>query len=70
MLTRVPLIIRTPGGAKGHVVTTPVQLFDIVPTFLDIAGINATHVQFGVSQKEHILSGTDGDASRVRSVRQ
>ena len=31
VLTRVPLIIRTPGGTPGHVVAEPVQLFDIVP---------------------------------------
>ena len=66
VLTRVPLLVRTPGGARGHVVTTPVQLFDIVPTFLDIAGINATHVHFGLSQKDSILHGTDGDENRVR----
>jgi len=51
VLTRVPLIVRTPGGVKGHAVKTPVQLFDIVPTILDIAGIPLKHVQFGVSQK-------------------
>ena len=57
VLTRVPLLVRTPGGAKGHVVAEPVQLFDIVPTFLDLAGINLTHVQFGVSQAAQVLHG-------------
>jgi choline-sulfatase len=65
VLTRVPLLVRTPGGARGHVVTSPVQLFDIVPTFLDLAGINLTHVQFGVSQKAQILGGAPGDDSRA-----
>ena len=65
VLTRVPLIVRTPGGAAGHVVETPVQLYDIVPTLLDIAGIPLRHVQFGVSQKDQILNGVAGDADRA-----
>ena len=64
VLTRVPLLIRTPGGAKGHVVATPVQLFDIVPTFLEIALINVTHVHFGTSLVPQ-LKGAAGDASRA-----
>ena len=58
VLTRVPLIIRTPGGIPGQVVTSPVQLFDIVPTLLDIANIPLQHVQFGVSQKDVLLNGS------------
>ena len=34
-LTRVPLIIRSPGKARSHVVKEPVELFDIVPTTLE-----------------------------------
>ena len=64
VLTRVPLLVRTPGGAKGHVVKEPVQLFDIVPTLLDIANITATHVHFGISQKEQ-LYGASGDERRA-----
>ena len=64
VLTRVPLLVRTPGGKMGQVVKTPVQLFDIVPTVLEIAGINLTHVQFGVSQLPQIM-GKPGDASRA-----
>ena len=41
VLTRVPLIIRTPNGAKGHVVNEMVQIFDIVPTMMDLANITA-----------------------------
>jgi arylsulfatase A-like enzyme len=58
VLTRVPLIIRTPGGIPGQVVKSPVQLFDIVPTLLDIANIPLRHVQFGVSQKAVLLHGS------------
>jgi arylsulfatase A-like enzyme len=64
VLTRVPLLVRTPGGKMGQVVTSPVQLFDIVPTVLELAGINLTHVQFGVSQVPQLM-GKPGDASRA-----
>ena len=64
VLTRVPLLVRTPGGKMGQVVKTPVQLFDIVPTVLELAGINLTHIQFGVSQVKQ-LHGAAGDATRA-----
>jgi choline-sulfatase len=64
VLTRVPLIVRTPGGSKGHVVKEPVQLFDIVPTFLEVANISSTHVHFGKSLVSQ-LQGSAGDANRV-----
>ena len=57
VLTRVPLIIRTPGGIQGQVVKSPVQLFDIVPTLLELHDIPLQHVQFGVSQKKILLHG-------------
>lgn len=64
VLTRVPLIVRTPGGKPGHVVNEPVQLFDIVPTLLDIADIPLEHVQFGRSLKSQ-LNGESGDPQRA-----
>ena len=48
VLTRVPLLVRTPGGSAG-VVSEPIQLFDIVPTLLELAGVPAEHVHFGSS---------------------
>jgi arylsulfatase A-like enzyme len=38
-LIRVPLILRTPRGAAGERVTTPVSHADVVPTLLAIAGV-------------------------------
>jgi len=64
VLTRVPLIVRTPGGAKGHVVREPVQLFDIVPTWLELANISAKHVHFGRSLVPQ-LKGSPGDPHRT-----
>ncbi len=43
-LTNVPLIIRTPGGAEGHVVREPVELFDQMATILDLAGVRTSDV--------------------------
>lgn len=67
VLTRVPLLVRTPGGVKGHVVHEPVQLFDIVPTVLELAGINASHVHFGESLVKQIVHGEKGTRDAVFS---
>ncbi len=37
IITRVPLVVRTPGGKAGHVVDEPVELFDIMATTLEQA---------------------------------
>jgi len=39
--TRVPLIIAGAGVPAGHVVETPVELLDVYPTLLDLAGFPA-----------------------------
>ncbi len=38
---RAPLVIRRPGGGTGHVVERPVELIDLMPTLLDLAGVPA-----------------------------
>ncbi len=63
-LTRVPLIVRAPGMEKGHVVESPVELFDIVPTTLELAGIEARHTHFARSQV-NALRGGDADPDRA-----
>lgn len=62
-ITRVPLIIRTPGGAKGHRVKELTQTFDIFPTIFDLEQIEIGHTQFGVSLKEQLF-GASGDSAR------
>lgn len=37
--SKVPLIVRLPGG-KNHTIDTPVSLLDLVPTLLDLAGVD------------------------------
>lgn len=53
VLTRVPLIIRLPQSMRGRSgpsqMNNPVQLFDLMPTVLDIAGIGVKHTHFATS---------------------
>ena len=44
ILTRVPLIGRIPGGAKGNVVEAPVNVFDLFYTLTDMAKVRLVHV--------------------------
>ncbi len=63
-LTRVPLLIRAPGGVAGHVVKEPVELFDIMATALDLAGLKAQHTHFARSLVPQ-LHGATGDPGRA-----
>ncbi len=63
-LTRVPLIVRVPGGAQGHVVEEPVEVFDIMPTTLELAGVEARHTHYAQSLMPH-LHGACGDPQRA-----
>lgn len=63
-LTRVPLLIRTPGGVAGHVVQEPVELFDILATTLELAGIEPAHTHFARSLVPQ-LYGAAGDPTRA-----
>ncbi len=63
-LTHVPLIARTPGGAAGHVVRELTELYDIMPTCLEIAGTEPRHTHFARSLATQ-LHGTGGDAQRA-----
>ena len=64
VVTRVPLVIRTPGGSAGHVVDEPVELFDIMPTTLELAGLEAQHTHFAHSLVPQ-LQGQPGDPERA-----
>jgi len=63
-LTHVPLIARAPGGKPGVVASDMVELFDIMPTFLDLAGTRATHTHFARSLMPQ-LRGGPGDPGRA-----
>ncbi len=63
-MTRVPLIVRTPGNKAGHVVHEPVEMFDIMPTILELSGIACEHTHFAKSFVPQ-LKGAAGDAQRA-----
>jgi choline-sulfatase len=50
---RIPLLVRTPEAAResagGAVCQSPVELFDVGPTFVELAGGVLTHQQFATS---------------------
>jgi arylsulfatase A-like enzyme len=62
--TRVPFLIRAPCGRQGHVVREPVELFDLMATVLDLAGIHARHTHFARSLTPQ-LAGAPGDPHRA-----
>jgi arylsulfatase A-like enzyme len=63
-LTRIPMIVRTPGGTPGHVVSDPIECFDIMPTTLELAGVDARHTHFARSMVPQ-LHGAPGDPGRA-----
>ena len=63
-LVHVPLIIKSPGCAAGHRVSAPNELFDILPTILELAGIKAGHTHFAQSLVP-MLHGDSGDPNRA-----
>ena len=66
VLTRVPLIARVPGAgaAKGHVSEEIVELYDVMATTLELAGIEAQHTHFARSLMPQIR-GQRGDPNRA-----
>jgi arylsulfatase A-like enzyme len=63
-LTHVPLIARIPGGVAGHAAGELVELYDIMPTCLELAGTHATHTHFARSLMPQ-LRGSPGDTARA-----
>ncbi len=62
-LTHVPMIVRTPGCSRGHVVREPIECFDIMPTTLELAGVKCGHTHFARSMMPQ-LAGAPGDPAR------
>jgi arylsulfatase A-like enzyme len=62
---RVPFIARWPGHIpKGQVIGTPVHAVDLAPTFLEVAGAEATHPLDGVSLLPLLRTGDPGPLAR------
>ena len=60
---RAPLIIATPGGAKGTHCGKPVELLDIYPTIVDYAGFEVPEGLDGVSLRP-LLNDPDAEWNR------
>ncbi len=63
-LTRVPLIARVPGFKAGHVSKEIVELYDVMATCLDLAGIQAKHTHFARTLLPQ-MRGEAGDLNRA-----
>jgi arylsulfatase A-like enzyme len=63
-LTHVPMIARIPGGATAHVARELIELYDLMPTCLALAGTRATHTHFARSLLPQLL-GAPGDVERA-----
>ncbi len=64
VITRVPLIVRTPGGLPNHVVQEQVELFDMMATILSLAGVEMRHSHFAQDLSCNLL-GASGDPLRA-----
>ena len=73
-VTRVPLIVAGPGVAEGHRVDALVQLFDLGPTILDLAGAEPDEAMEAVSLvpalsgepfegRDHVFCEQSGDVN-------
>lgn len=62
-MTRVPLIVRCPNGARNHVVRELVELLDLPATLLGLAGAAPAYAQFGRDLAPQLRGGA-GDPAR------
>ncbi|MBI2822869.1 MAG: sulfatase, partial [Acidobacteria bacterium] len=71
-VTRIPLVIRLPGQARGRRISDLVQQIDVAPTLLDLFGMPAHEVMQGKSLKpllvEDEAAGSAGRAGSSRSA--
>jgi choline-sulfatase len=63
-LDHVPLVVRAPGYKQGHVSEGIVELYDVMATSLELAGIEAQHTHFARSLVPQ-LRGEPGDPQRA-----
>lgn len=63
-LTHVPLLARVPGAPSGMVAEDMVELYDVMPTALELAGTTAEHTHFARNLMPQI-HGHPGDPQRA-----
>ena len=49
LMTRVPLLVKAPGNKAGHVVEGPVEMFDLMASVMELAGLSTGHTHFAKS---------------------
>lgn len=63
-LTRVPMVMRVPGGKPGVKAAGTVEMFDLMATALELAGTKARHTHFSRSFLP-VVQGGAGDMDRA-----
>lgn len=63
-ILKVPLIVRHPEGKTGHIVDGLVELYDVMATCLEIAGVIPDHTHFARNLLPQIM-GNPGDPDRA-----
>jgi arylsulfatase A-like enzyme len=62
--SRVPLMIKTPGGVQGEMTHSAVSLLDLYPTLVDLAGLPPYPANEGVSLKP-LIDGSEETSGHV-----
>ena len=63
-LTHIPMLVRVPGGAQSVNAQDIVELYDMMQTCLDLAGVEAQHTHFARSLLPQV-HGKPGDSNRA-----
>jgi N-sulfoglucosamine sulfohydrolase len=62
---RIPFIVRGPGVEEGQVSEFPVSTVDLLPTFLDFAGVKALPETPGISLKSYLVGSLSPSNDRA-----
>ena len=63
LITRVPLLVKTPDCNQGRVVKGPVEMFDLLASVMDLADLEPQHIHFAKSFSPQ-LHGDSEDQER------
>lgn len=67
---RVPLLMRGPGLAQGHILSYPTTNIDLAPTLLDLAGLSVPKYMDGTSLKGAIYSSKINNKKNQNGMKQ
>lgn len=66
-VTRVPFLIRMPGGARGTVISNVVETIDLMPTLLELAGVASPEGLQGRSLAATVREGSEPEPRAAAS---